>query len=256
MRPALRYHGGKWKLASWIISHFPEHRTYVELYGGGGSVLLRKPRSYAEIYNELDGEIVNVFRMLRDNGLELKRVLTATPFARAEFDFASHQDAAVTPLERARRTIIKSFMGFGSDSIKRKSGFRANSKRSGTSPAHDWANYADCLDELVTRLRGIVIENRNALDLFQQHDAPTTLFYADPPYVHSTRTASKRYAFEMTDDDHRKLATALHGVQGKVIVSGYDCPLYQELYAGWRVERKDALADGARKREECLWLNF
>jgi DNA adenine methylase len=180
-RPALRYHGGKWNLAPFLLSHFPPHRIYVEPFGGGASVLLRKPRSYAEVYNDLDNEIVNVFLQLRDNGQELKSLLTLTPFARTEFKEASLR--VTNPVDQARRTIIKSFMGFGSDVIRRQSGFRANSNRSGTTPAHDWRNYADVLDYLIERLRGVVIECRDFEQIMKAHDTPDTLFYVDPPYV-------------------------------------------------------------------------
>src|SRR6266699_121264 len=158
-RPALRYHGGKWKTAKAIISYFPPHRVYVEPFGGAANVLLRKSRSYAEVYNDLDAEIVNVFIQLRDNGPELKRLLTLTPFARLEFEEA--YEPVADPIEQARRTIVKSFIGFGSDAIRHLSGFRSNSNRSGTTPAHDWRNYADVLDYLIKRLRGVVIECRD-----------------------------------------------------------------------------------------------
>lgn len=86
-RPVLRYHGGKWRLAPWIIQHFPPHRTYVEPYGGAASVLMRKPRSYAEVYNDLDGEVCSLFRVLREpaSAVELRRLVALTPFARDEF---------------------------------------------------------------------------------------------------------------------------------------------------------------------------
>lgn len=253
-RPVLRYHGGKWKLASWILSFFPEHKVYTEVFGGAASILIRKPRSYAEVYNDLDSEIVNVFKVLREQGEELKRLLRLTPFARDEF-LEAYQPTP-DPVEAARRTIIKAFMGFGSNSIIAKSGFRANSNRSGTTPAHDWVNYADVLDGLIERLRGVIIENRPALEIIAAHDSLDTLHYIDPPYLHSTRTGSKGYRHEMTDEEHRELAEFLGNCQGKVIVSGYPSELYESLYANWYREEKAALADGARKRVEVLWLNF
>jgi DNA adenine methylase len=151
-------------LAPWIISHFPEHRVYTEAFGGAASILLRKERSYAEIYNDLAGEIVNVFRVLRNNPEGLRRRLLLTPFARVEY-FSAYQVGGDL-MERAAGTIIKSFMGYGSDSIFRKSGFRANSNRSGTTPAHDWANFPKVLDFFIRRLSGVVIEQRPASEVF------------------------------------------------------------------------------------------
>lgn len=259
-RPILRYHGGKWRLAPWIIAHFPPHRVYVEPYGGAASVLLRKPRSYAEVYNDLDGEIVNLFRVLRDpaQARELERLLRLTPFARAEFEQAYLSDG--DPIEQARRAIARSFMGFGSDSLFQVSGFRANSNRSGTTPAHDWAHYPDVLPAMVERLRGVVIENRPASEVIRQHDSTTTLHYVDPPYVAQTRSylrqAKYAYRFEMTDDDHRELASVLREAHGMVVISGYPCDLYDnELYPDWQRVERPAFADGARRRTEVLWLS-
>ena len=253
-RPLVRYHGGKWMLAPWIISHFPPHRTYVEPFGGGGSVLLRKPRSYAEVYNDLDGEIVNLFTMARERGEELAKLCELTPFARVEF--TQSYEPTDDRLEQARRTLARSFMGFGSNSHTKATGFRANSNRSGTTPAHDWMNYPDALRITIQRLRGIVIENRDAVKCMTQHDTPETLHYADPPYVMSTRSDGHGdYSHEMTDADHESLAGALRGLSGMVIVSGYRCDMYDSLYAGWKRIDKAANADGAAKRIESLWLS-
>lgn len=258
-RPALRYHGGKWLLAPWIISHFPAHRIYVEPYGGAASVLLRKQRSYAEVYNDLDGEIVNLFRVLRNpaHARELERLLRLTPFARAEFEMSYLSDE--DPIEQARRTVARSLMGFGSASLFKVSSFRANSNRRGTTPAHDWAHYPDALPAMVERLRGVVIENRPALEVIQAHDGPKTLHYVDPPYVAQTRSylrqAKYAYRFEMSGDQHRELAEVLHSVKGMVVISGYPCELYDKLYSDWQCVTRTALADGARERTECLWVS-
>lgn len=231
----------------------PAHRIYVEPFGGGGSVLLRKPRSYAEVYNDLDGEIVNLFRVARDNGDALIQSLQLTPFAREEFteSYIPTEDS----LEQARRTVVRSFMGFGSNAHNRKTGFRNNSNRSGTTPAHDWANYPDALIGICERLRGVVIENKGAEALCVQLDGRDTLMYVDPPYVASTRDAGGDYRFEMDDAAHRGLANTLRCCTGMVMLSGYSCALYDELYSDWlRIDRA-ALADGASKRLETLWLN-
>lgn len=260
-RPLIRYHGGKWKLAPWIIEHMPPHRTYVEPFGGGGSVLLRRERTYAEVYNDLDGEVVNLFRVARDRGDELRRALELTPFAREEFD-ASYQQTS-DPFERARRMVVRSFQGFGSAAAcGEKSGFRASSNKSGTSSAADWRTYPDALAAVTERLQGVVIENRDARLVMAHHDRPTTLHYVDPPYVHSTRSLKvrhndhrKSYKHELTDDQHAELAVFLRGLRGMVVVSGYPCPLYDDLFGDWQRIERAAFADGARPRIEALWLN-
>jgi len=257
-RPALRYYGGKWRIAHWIIGYFPPHRCYVEPYGGAGSVLLQKARSDAEVYNDLDGEVVNLFRVLRDptQARELERQLRLTTYARLEFE--QSYVAAGDPIEQARRSIARSYMGFGSASLEETvTGFRDNAKRSGTIPAHDWARYPDQLANFCNRLAGVVIESRNALEVIERQDDPRTLFYVDPPYPHETRgrVRAHRYRYEMSADDHRALAELLHQVNGDVILSGYECPLYCELYADWKRQEKETHADGALDRTESLWLN-
>lgn len=262
VRPILRYHGGKWKLARWVIDHLPAHRVYVEPFGGAASVLMQKARSYSEVYNDLDGEVVNVFRVLRSSteSAELKRALKLTPFAREEFKLA--YEASDDPIEQARRTIVRAFMGFGSAAASGyNTGFRANGNRSGTTPAHDWANYAEGLPVYVARLAGVVIENRPAAEVIQQHDGPGTLHYIDPPYLPGTRNQGSPYCkkgayrHEMTDDDHDQLAALLHSLGGMVALSGYPSAMYDGLYADWKSVEREAQADGARARVEVLWLN-
>lgn len=216
-RPALRWHGGKWLLAPWIISHFPAHRVYVEPFGGAASVLLRKGRAYSEVYNDLDGEVVNLFRVLRipSDAATLIASLKLTPFSRTEFEAAYDQTAE--PIERARRLVIRSFMGHGSDApnLKHRTGFRSNSTRSGTTPAHDWANYPEGLARVVARLIGVVVERRDACEVMAAHDGPETLHYVDPPYVHATRSRSRgEYVHEMSDADHARLLDCLLGLGG------------------------------------------
>lgn len=265
-RPLLRYHGGKWRLAPWIISHFPPHRVYVEPFGGAGSVLLRKPRARGEVYNDLWNRVVDVFRVLRDEAMaaDLKRRIELTPFARAEFK-------AITPeafdtddiVERARLTIVRAYQGHGSNSPNERmsTGFRSNSMRSNTTPATEWSHYPDCIAAFVGRLRGVVIESRPAIEVMRGFDGADTLHYVDPPYLPETRSPGNpyckkhMYAHEMTVADHRALAKALKGLQGMVIVSGYPSPTYDKLYRGWQRVEIAALADGALDRTECLWLN-
>lgn len=259
-RPVLRYHGGKWKLAPWIVSHFPAHRVYVEPYGGAASVLMQKTRSYAEVYNELDAEIVNVFQVLRDeaSAQKLEQALRLTPFARKEFEcsYIEHAD----PVEQARRTIARAFMGFGAAAASRViTGFRANSNRSGTTPARDWANFPECIGQFVERLRGVVVECRDALEVMAQHDTAQTLHYIDPPYHHDTRQFHRgqagQYRHEMTDAQHKDLLAFARRLTGYVVISGYDCELYNAHLVHWKRVETTAMADGARKRTEVLWLN-
>lgn len=264
-RPALRWHGGKWRLAPWIIQHFPPHRIYVEPYGGAGSVLLRKPRAYAEVYNDMDSEVVGLFEVLRSpaQAARLTELLRLTPFARAEFEaaYAETDD----PIERARRLVVRSYMGFGSDGHNKlvKTGFRANTTRAYSTPARNWADFPDAVAAITERLNGCVIERRPALDVMRHHDGLGTLHYVDPPYLPEVRSSKSRrsklkyhaYTHEMTRDDHVAMLDALQHLVGFVVVSGYPSALYDDALAGWSRVEIEALADGAKPRTEVLWLN-
>lgn len=262
-RPILRYHGGKWRIAPWIIGHFPPHRVYVEPFGGAASVLLRKSRSYAEVYNDLDDDLVNLFRILRSADAErLVELVRFSPFARTEF-LAAYEHCT-DPLEKARRLIVRSFMGFGSDGTTGKStGFRANSNRSGSTPALDWSRYPHALAAAVERLTGVIIEHRPAIDVMRQHDSATTLHYVDPPYLPTVRGQSRpgsgllkhTYRHELSIDDHCELLAALLDMKGMVVLSGYSSQLYEEMLLGWERIEREAMADGAQKRIEVLWCN-
>jgi len=243
-------------LAPWIISHFPSHRVYVEPFGGAASVLLQKPRSYAEIYNDLDAEIVNLFRIVRDRGDELCRALELTPFARDEFELA--WEPAEDALERARRTVVRANMGRDSASatMSSKSSFRlyAGGKRATT--MQDWTNYPSALVSIIDRLRGVAIENRDALKVMSDYDGSDVLHYVDPPYVFSTRGDDKSdYRHELDDSEHESLLSFLATLKGKVVLSGYDCELYGDMLSGWSRVSRTAFADGAQKRTEVLWLS-
>lgn len=263
-RPVLRWHGGKWLLAPWIIGQFGPHRVYVEPYGGAWSVGFRKPRAEAEVWNDLDAELVNLFSVMRDpaGAAVLIEQLRLTPFARAEFEAA--YKPSPDPVERARRLMIRSFQGHGSDGASGmyRTGFRANSNKSGWTPAVDWWRLSDSLELAVERLRGVVIESRPALAVMAAHDGPETLHYVDPPYLSETRKRTNRrsdnggtYRHELSEADHRELLAFLCTLEGLVVLSGYPSPIYDQALPGWtRVERA-ALADGALPRVEVLWLN-
>jgi DNA adenine methylase len=261
-RPVLRYHGGKFRIANWIVSHFPNHKIYVEPFGGAGSVLMAKQRSYAEIYNDLDSQVVNVFRVLRDSdqAIELERLIRLTPFARDEFEHS--YEPCEDPIERARRTILRSFMAHGTTSRRQNhTGFRAKNYVSRTNEPASWADYPAAIASFTARLSGVTLENQDATHVIRRHDSPDSLFYVDPTYLASTRPSfrsfarSRAYFSELTTDDHVRLAQLLNSLKGRVVLSGYPSPLYDELYRGWARHEKEACGDHGSRRLEVLWLN-
>lgn len=257
-RPILRYHGGKWKLSSWIIEYLPSHRVYVEPFAGAASVLLKKRPSAVEVINDKCSDITNLFSVVRDRGDELRRALELTPYSRDEFDL-SYQPAD-DPLERARRMIVRATLGRASASSTResKSTFRAYSGTKRASTVQDWLNYPAALPAIIARLQGVIIENRDAMQVIADHDHVDTVHYVDPPYVMSTRDCTGQdYRHEMTDAEHVALAHHLREVKGMVVLSGYHSELYADLYGawGWTVVERKTYADGHAARTEVLWLS-
>lgn len=260
--PVLRYHGGKFRLSPWLYGFFPKHEIYVEPFGGAASVLLRKPRSHGEVYNDLDQDIFNLFQVLRDEmaATRLRELCELTPYSRDEFQLAyMHTD---DPIERARRTIVRSAMGFGSGAATgHKTGFRCEARRKHATSADVWVRYPPVLSWVSKRLRGVNIENRPAGQCIASHDTDRTLFYVDPPYMMETRSIGSSghvYRHEMTEQQHQELLQQLLSVKGMVALSGYASDLYSDMLTGWRCETKQARISagvGTGIKTECLWLN-
>lgn len=268
----MRYHGGKFLLADKINAHFPPHKVYVEVCGGAASVLLRKQRVKDEIYNDIDMEIVNVFRVLRNDkkSARLLKLCRLTPYSREEF-FLSLQNHCKDDVERARRTLFKSASGFSTNTATRRStkkknhviytgmktGFRRG-KGNFQTAAMDWAKFPDELVKIIERFKGVLVERKPAIDIIEKYDDDQTLFYVDPPYVHESRKTKDSYRHEMTNDDHIRLAKALHKVKGMVILSGYRSALYDKLYKDWRrvdFRVKAQSRKGTKIAIESIWLS-
>jgi len=251
-RPALTYYGGKWRLAPWIISHFPPHDHYVELCGGAGSVLIQKPRSKLETYNDIDGNVVNFFRVLRENTDELIRQIKLTPWARAEFELSL--ELTEDKIEAARRFFVCMGLGVKNSLRTTKGQFRlkVNEEASGVIPVL----YHSEIEKIANRFNQVQIEQMNYDYMIKKCDNEDTLFYFDPPYVVSKRTHDKVYMIEFTNEDHIKAAILLKQIKGYAIVSGYACNLYTELYENYDWQRKDreSNTNSGGKRIESIWL--
>lgn len=252
--PPVRYFGSKWQLADWIIGQFPPHVSYVEPFCGGASIFFRKEPSGLEVLNDLNGDVVNFFEVLRRRTDELVREVDLTPFARTEYERSF--EPCDDPLERARRFYVRSWQAFGSGGIAKPTGWRhqLNMNR-GTGVAKEWSRLGG-LYLGAQRLKAAQIECRDVLEIIERYDTEDTLFYIDPPYVLSARERKyERYVHEFSDDQHRQLANALHQVAGMVLLSGYQCPLYEELYGDWHVSTKTNTTNGNSTSIEYLWSN-
>jgi DNA adenine methylase len=275
LTPPLKWHGGKHYLATRIMALMPRHLHYVEPYFGGGAVLLaRDPddqslwlaphKGVSEVANDLNGRLVNFWRVLQDeeNFRRFVRMAQAIPLSRTEWE-AAHSHVAT------RDDQVLDALGFFVDCRQSRSGLmkgftpitRRRTRREMNGNVSEWLSAVDGLPDIHARLRRVLIENIPAIDLIQREDTPGTLLYCDPPYLHETRKAPTAYEFEMTEADHEELLHVLCQCTGKVMLSGYPSELYDRRLAGWSRHTFDlpnnaAMGKEKRRETEVLWCNF
>ena len=258
------WYGGKYSHLDWLLPLLPKCHHYCEPYAGSGAVLLNRKPSPIETYNDLDGEVVNFFRVLRDEGDKLVKAIGLTPFSREEFAAACKLDPKAKPFERARRFYVRARqvrIGLAQTATIGRWANCKNTSRAGMSGVISrWLGGVEDLQLIAERLLRVQIENRPAVQIIQLYDSPGTLFYCDPPYIHDTRGDSKAYGHEMTNDQHAELAHTLNSVQGMVAISNYPCELMDSLYPTpkWRKIVGEARTNHATKgkRIEVLWTNY
>lgn len=260
---AFGWYGGKFNHLEWLLPHLPACHHYCEPFGGSAAVLLNREPSPVETYNDLDGEVVNFFRVLRTQKNELIEAIGLTPFSREELYVALSRNGAPVPdLERARKFFVRARQtrtGLAQTASLGRWANCKNTSRAGMSGVVSrWLGSVEALPKIALRLLRVQIENRPALDVIRLYDSSSTVFYCDPPYVHSSRGDKKAYEFEMSDAEHRVISKALDKCKAKVAVSGYRCDLMDELYKGWkRVEAPAKHCHSIKKlRMETLWVNY
>jgi DNA adenine methylase len=257
------WYGGKFSHLDWLLPLLPETHHYCEPFGGSGAVLLNRRPAPVETYNDLDGDVVNFFRVLREQPEELIRLLSFTPFSRGEF-YLSIQNVtgSIDQLERARRFFVRARQvrtGLAQTASLGRWANCKNTSRGGMSGVVSrWLGSVKDLPEIANRLLRVQIESRPALEIIRLYDDRNTLFYCDPPYPHSSRGDSKAYLFEMNDEGHRELSACLKKCKGKAAVSGYRCDLMDTFYSDWRREdAKPKMCHSIKKpRREALWMNY
>jgi DNA adenine methylase len=260
---AFGWYGGKFSHLDWLLPQLKNCHHYCEPFGGSAAVLLNRAPSPIETYNDLDGEVVNFFRVLREQRDILIQAIGLTPFSREEFYYACERpDAAVSALERARRFFVRARQvrtGLAQTASLGRWANCKNTSRAGMSGVVSrWLGSVQMLPEIAERLLRVQIENRPALEVIDLYDSAETLFYCDPPYPHETRGDSKAYGFEMTDQQHEAFAARVKTVRGRVALSGYGGPLYQRLFKDWRRVNAPAKQCHSTKgmRQEILWMNY
>lgn len=260
---AFGWYGGKYSHLDWLLPLLPMTTHFCEPFGGSAAVLINRAPAPVETYNDLDGEVVNFFRVLRDQKEALVEAIGLTPFSREEFELAIYGNReGISHLERARRFYIRARQvrtGLAQTASTGRWAHCLLTSRAGMAGAVSrWLGSVEDLPAIAQRLLRVQIEHDNAINVITRYDSKETLFYCDPPYPHDARRDSKAYAHEMTDRQHRELADLLRQVQGKVALSGYHCALMDQLYGDWaRVEAPEKYCHSVKTlRREVLWVNF
>ncbi|BAH44540.1 putative methyltransferase [Brevibacillus brevis NBRC 100599] len=247
----LHYPGSKWSLADWIIEHMPEHTIYLEPFFGSGAVLFNKRPARLETVNDIDGDVVNLFKMIRERPDELAEVVHWTPYSREEFKAA--YDLPNDDVDRARRFLVKCWQA-----IRVKTGSISGWKCRGTADdsyrVKQWNELPNKISVVAERLKEIQIENRPALQIIGRYRREDVLIYADPPYILGTRNG-EIYESEMTDRDHSDLLQTLKDHPGPVLLSGYANELYDDLLSDWQREERQQIIETGQARTEVLWIN-
>lgn len=258
------WYGGKFSHLKWLLPLLPDCHHYCEPFAGSAAVLLNRRPSPVETYNDLDGEVVNFFRVLRDQSSAVVKAIALTPFSREEFARACALDPEVGELERARRFYIRARQvrtGLAQTAtVGRWANCKGTSRAGMSGVISRWLGGVEQMEAICQRLLRVQIENRPATDVIRLYDSPGSLFYCDPPYVHATRGDRRAYKHEMTNAQHAELAEVLNSARGRVALSNYDCPLLDRLYPPprWRKTYSPPRTNHSTKstRIEVLWTNY
>jgi len=261
---AFGWYGGKFSHLDWLLPQLPVSFHYCEPFAGSGAVLLNREPSPVETYNDIDGEVVNFFKVLREKKNTLIEQIALTPFSREEFGIACELDPNQTSLERARRFYIRARQvrtGLAQTASIGRWANCKNTSRSGMSGVVSrWLGGVEQLDFIAERLLRVQIENRPAIDVINLYDSKETLFYCDPPYIHETRGDTKSYRFEMTNHDHKELSKTLNSIDGLAAISNYECELMEELYPSSKWTKifspEKTIHSTKDIRQEVLWVNY
>lgn len=261
MKAVFRYPGSKWSIADWIIGHFPEgyeQMVYLEPFAGSLAVFFNKRPGAVETVNDLDSNVVNLFQVLRDRPKELKRVLSLTPYSREEYDKAF--EPCEDPVEKARQFMVRTNQAIGAK-MDGKCGWRNHKQMKIGGTAYKWAGITETIDAAASRLKGdsthlVQIEHMDALRLIRRYNNRDVLMYIDPPQVRSTRKSGRLYHHEMDDQQHEQLLDALLESKAKIILSGYDCDLYNDTLQGWYKDQVMSQTTSGQMAQETIWQNF
>lgn len=251
---ALKYPGAKNRIAGWICGNIPAHDVYLEPFFGSGAVFFNKQPAKIETINDLDDNVVNYFKVIREKSDELISALRMTPYSREEYNRSFDDMENDSDVEMARKFAIKCWMGFGCSNLYRN-GFRSSQQSKSPNTTKEWNEFPDRLLFVAERLKEAQIEKLPAIELIKRYDTSDVFIYADPPYLRGIRK-DYLYKHEMSDQEHIELLETLKKHPGKVMISGYESEIYNDILSGWRKIHKTTQAEAGIKRTETLWMNY
>lgn len=254
MKTILKYPGAKNRIAHWICEYIPDHKVYLEPYFGSGAVFFNKLPARIETLNDIDGNIVNYFRVIREKPEELIALMKMTPFSRDEYNAAFENLPEDSDVERARKFAVRCWMGIGCSNLY-KNGFRSSQQSTSPHVTKEWRMLPERLLLASDRLMNAQIENLPAMELIKRYDTADVFMYVDPPYLHGTRK-DHLYKHEMENTEHEELLELLTGHPGKILISGYDNELYNTMLSGWKKAQKKTQAEAGIRRVETIWMNY
>jgi len=252
VKAVLKYPGAKNRIAPWIVENMPIHNVYLEPFYGSGAVLNHKPRCHIETVNDLNGDVVNFHKVLRDSPEDFIRVIELTPWSRDEYN-KSFEDCT-DAIEKARRYAVRCWQGFGGSNAHRN-GFKSGQQTKSPDPAKGWSKLPETLWIATERLKGVQIENLPAKELIERYDTPDVFIYLDPPYLQGTRKGYL-YKHEMNNNEHEELLEQIIAHPGMIMISGHDSDTYNDKLVGWRKLIKVTQVEQGLKRTEVIWMNY
>lgn len=254
MNPILKYPGAKNRLAPWIVSHIQKHDVYLEPYFGSGGVFFTKQPSRIETINDLDSNVVNFFKVIREYPNEFVKKLQLTPYAREEYNQAFVADSGDDIIEQARKFAVRCWQGFGC-SNRYQNGFRTSQQSTSPCTTKQWKSFVDVIPEVAERLMHAQIECKTAIQLLDMYNTKDVFIYLDPPYLPEIRK-KYQYVHEMTHENHVELLERIVDHPGKILISGYESSLYMDILSDWYCTSISTRAEKGVQRREYLWGNY
>lgn len=256
MRRILNYPGSKWSMADLIVNQMPKHKAYLDPFMGSLAVFFSKEKAVLETLNDVDGRLVNLFKVMRDDPENLQYQIYHTLYSREEF--MKSNEISSDPIEDARRMAVRLWFGVGGKTVAMP-GFRKNISWNGPYTAYEWTDMYNRIGQAAARLKNAQIECKDGIKLIEEHNDPDTLIYCDPPYV-ASEWVSDHYKYGFTKQQHEELLDALIKFSGLAIVSGYESDLYNDALSDWHIIKKETkvgiTTEKKSDRTEVLWLNY